>query len=70
MQGSKPRGEGGKCKLGSEEQVNGVVGKVDEWTRLLKSKLQKLNDLLGCCDHSLCPEGHPKDQVRPSSVSR
>lgn len=44
--------------------MQGVVGKVDEWTRLLRSKLQKLNDVLGCCDRSLCPDDHPVDQAR------
>ncbi|CAN0538604.1 unnamed protein product, partial [Ectocarpus sp. 8 AP-2014] len=52
----------GQCRLGSEQEVQGVVGKVDEWTRLLRSKLQKLNDVLGCCDRSLCPADHPEDQ--------
>eukprot|EP00903_Cladosiphon_okamuranus_P009239 g8818.t1 len=61
-QGSKPRGKSGQCRLGSEQEVQGVVGKVDEWTRLLRSKLQKLNDVLGCCDRSLCPADHPADQ--------
>ncbi|CBJ33016.1 PhyA2 [Ectocarpus siliculosus] len=61
-QGSKPRGDAGQCRLGSEQEVQGVVGKVDEWTRLLRSKLQKLNDVLGCCDRSLCPADHPEDQ--------
>eukprot|EP00904_Undaria_pinnatifida_P007161 jgi/Undpi1/3575/HiC_scaffold_16.g06947.m1 len=61
-QGSKPRGKHGECHLGSEEQVQGVVGKVDEWTRLLRSKLEKLNDVLGCCDRSLCPADLPEDQ--------
>eukprot|EP00752_Nemacystus_decipiens_P009618 g8594.t2 len=61
-QGSVPRGKSGQCRLGSEEEVQGVVGKVDEWTRLLRSKLQKLNDVLGCCDRSLCPADHPEDQ--------
>ncbi|CAN0039198.1 unnamed protein product, partial [Choristocarpus tenellus] len=60
-QGSVPRG-GGKCRLGSKEEVMGVVGEVDEWTRLMKSKLEKLNEVLGCCDRSLCPPDHPEDQ--------
>lgn len=60
-QGSKPRGDSGQCRLGSEQEVQGVVGKVNEWTRLLKSKLVKLNDVLGCCDSSLC--GLPEGQV-------
>ncbi|CAM9585703.1 unnamed protein product, partial [Discosporangium mesarthrocarpum] len=60
-QGSKPRG-GGKCRLGSKEEVMGVVGEVDEWTRLLRPQLEKLNEVLGCCDRSLCGPEHPEDQ--------
>lgn len=63
LQGSEPRGKHGECRLGSEAEVQGVVGKVDEWTRLLKTKLEKLNDVLGCCDRSLCPADLPEDQV-------
>lgn len=69
-QGSKPRGKSGQCRLGSEQEVQGVVGKVDEWTRLLRSKLQKLNDVLGCCDRSLCPADHPEDQVQYAASRR
>ncbi|CAM9167552.1 unnamed protein product [Ascophyllum nodosum] len=61
-QGSEPRGKNGECRLGSEQEVQGVVGKVDEWTRLMKTKLEKLNDVLGCCDRSLCPADLPEDQ--------
>lgn len=40
-----------------------MVGNVDEWTRLMKDKLMKLNDVLGCCDRSLCPDNLDEDEV-------
>lgn len=44
------------------------MGRMDEWTRLMSSKLQRLNDVLGCCDRSLCPADHPEDEVRRKST--